>query len=80
MSIEEQTVEQVKTILGEHFDNFALVVQYEDGSVWGETNNAVIARGLHLEALDQLKDARDATYESLECEWVDDDDDTPEFC
>ena len=41
-SPEEQAVEEVKGKLGEHFQNYAIVVQWDDGDVQYEFNLSLI--------------------------------------
>ena len=73
MQATEEAYEKAKAILGEHFPNFAIVVQYEDGTVWHESNNTLVERALYIEALDMLKEER--AGEDYDIDWDDDDDD-----
>ena len=64
MASEEDALEQAKAILGEHFQHYAIVVQYDDGSVWHEGNNELVSKALHEEALNMIREER---------EWADSD-------
>ncbi len=78
--VTENAFEQAKAILGEFFPHFAIVVQYEDGSVWHESNNALVEKALYREALNIIKEEKEFEDCALECEidWDDDDDDEDE--
>jgi len=69
-SVEEE-FERAKAILGEHFQHFAVVVQYEDGSVWHEGNNALVEKALYEEALYIIKEEREAEDIVWEVDWDD---------
>jgi len=59
MASEEDALEQAKAILGEHFQHYAVVVQYDDGSVWHEGNNELVSKALHEEALNMIREERE---------------------
>ena len=48
-----------KAILGEMFENYAIVVQYDDGSVFHDGNNEIVERALYQEALTMIEDERE---------------------
>ena len=75
MNATEYGYEAAKAILGEHFPHFAIVVQYEDGSVWHESNNSLVEKALYIEALDMIKEEKRAEDLDLEIDWDDEDDD-----
>jgi hypothetical protein len=74
MQATEDGFEKAKAILGEHFPHFAIVVQYEDGSIWHEANNSLVEKALYIEALDMLKEERKAD-EEFDIDWDDEEDD-----
>jgi hypothetical protein len=75
MSADEDAYEKAKSILGEHFPHYAIVVQYEDGSVWHESNNSLVERALYIEALEMIKEERLIDDSDTDIDWDDDDDD-----
>ena len=68
-SPEEEAVEQVSAILGEHFQNYVIVVQYDCETVERTTNNTLMCKALCQEVLQQIKDERD--LEDVEVVWDD---------
>jgi hypothetical protein len=77
MQATEDGYEKAKAILGEFFPNFAIVVQYEDGSVWHEANNALIEKALYIEALDMLKEEKRAEDTEVDIDWEEEEDEPP---
>lgn len=75
MASEEESLEQAKAILGEHFQHYAIVVQYDDGSVWHDGNNELVNKALHEEALNMIREEREWTDCDTEIQWDDDEDD-----
>jgi hypothetical protein len=73
MASEEEALEQAKAILGEHFQHYAIVVQYDDGSVWHEGNNGLVTKALHEEALNMIRDEREWADCEVDIDWDDDD-------
>ncbi len=71
MQATEDAFERAKAIIGEHFPNYAIVVQYDDGSIWHESNNDLVERPLYLEALQMIKEEKQG--EALEPDVYDDD-------
>lgn len=71
MDATEDGYEKAKAILGEFFPNFAIVVQYEDGSVWHEANNSLVEKALYIEALDMIKEEKRAD-DDFEVDWDED--------
>lgn len=41
------------------FENYAIVVQYDDGSVFHDGNNEIVERALYQEALAMIEDERE---------------------
>jgi len=72
-SPEEEAIEQVKASLGEHFQNYAIVVQWDDGDIQYEFNNALVGKALFRESLVMLKREEDFEDEDVEIVWDDDD-------
>ena len=73
----EESLEKAKSILSEFFQHFAIVVQYEDGSVMHVTDNALVEKALYGEALGMIKEEKafeDSDIEDCEIEWEDEDD------
>jgi len=70
----ENAFEDAKAKLSEHFLNYAIVVQYDDGSVWHEGNNHLVEKALYQEALQLIKSERNWEDSDLEIDWDDDDD------
>ena len=70
----EDAFENAKTTLSEHFQHYAIVVQYDDGSVYHEGDNQLVEKALYLEALHLIKGERNWEESDLEIDWDDDDD------
>lgn len=75
MACDDDALEQAKAILGEHFQHYAIVVQYDDGSVWHEGDNELVSKALHEEALNMIREEREWADSDVDIEWDDDDDD-----
>jgi len=71
----EEALEQAKATLGEFFTHFAIVVQYDDGSVLHDSDNMLVEKALYLEALDMIKEEKRSESVDYELEWDDEDDD-----
>ena len=78
MASDDEALEQVKAILGEHFQHYALVVQYEDGSIWGEGDNDLVTKALHEEALHMIKEQREWEDCDIDIDWDDEEEDDGE--
>ena len=72
MASEETALEKASALLGEHFINYAIVVQYDDESVWHEGNNSLVEKALYQEALTMIE--RRSEEEESEVVWDEDDD------
>ena len=72
MASEETALEKASALLGEHFINYAIVVQYDDESVWHEGNNSLVEKALYQEALTMIE--RRTEEEENEVVWDEDDD------
>ena len=72
MASEETALEKASALLGEHFINYAIVVQYDDESVWHEGNNSLVEKALYQEALTMIE--RRTEEEESEVVWDEDDD------
>ena len=59
MTAEWEALQRDKAILGEMFENYAIVVQYDDGSVFHDGNNEIVERALYQEALAMIEDERE---------------------
>jgi hypothetical protein len=73
----EEAIEKAQAILSEFFQHFALVVQYDDGSVMHVSDNSLVEKALYREALDMIredKEFEDCELEDCEIDWDDDDD------
>ena len=68
-SPEESAVQKAAAILGEHFQNYVVIVQYDCETVERSTNNTLMCKALCQEVLQQIKDERDV--EDVEVEWDD---------
>ena len=75
MASEDDAIEQAQGILGEHFQHYAIVVQYDDGSVWHVGNNELVTKALHEEALNMIREEREWADSDVDIDWDDDDDD-----
>lgn len=71
MASTEDAFENAKAILGEQFQHYAIVVQYDDGSVWHESNNQLVEKALYHEALEMIKEEKEFDDSELEIEWED---------
>lgn len=74
-SPEEEAVEQVKSKLGEHFQNYAIVVQWDCGEIQYEFNNALVGKALFRESLSLMKREEDLEDEDVEIIWDDEEPD-----
>ena len=73
----EEVVEQVKGLLGEHFQNYTVIVQHDCGDLQYEFNNLIVGKALMRESLELIK--AEQTWEDseeVEVEWDDDDGDS----
>jgi hypothetical protein len=75
MSLEENALENVKAILGEHFQHYAIVAQDEEGNIWREADNDLVEKALYREALLMIKECEELENMDVEIDWGDDDDD-----
>ena len=75
MSSEENALEKVTAILGEHFQHYAIVAQDEEGNVWREADNNLVEKALYREALLMIKECENLENMDVEIDWDDDDDD-----
>lgn len=76
MSSCEDAVEQVKGILGEHFQNYTIIVQHDCGDLQYEMNNQLVGKALMRETLDILKQEQKwEDSEDVEVVWDDEEDD-----
>ena len=57
---QEEALVQAKTILGEQFQNYSIIVQYDDETVSYTGNNSLTTKALMQEALQQIEDQREA--------------------
>ena len=71
MQATEESFEKAKAILGEQFQHYAIVVQYDDGSVWHESNNQLVEKALYHEALSMIKEEREYDDSDTEIDWED---------
>jgi len=74
----ENALENTRANLGEFFQHFALVVQYEDGSILHMSDNDLVEKALYREALEMMREERafeDCELEDGDLDWDDDDDD-----
>lgn len=75
MAATDDALENAKAALGEQFQHYAIVVQYDDGDVWHDSNNALVEKALYKEALTMIKEEREWEDNDIEVEWEEDDDD-----
>lgn len=68
----DEALSKAIAILAEHFINYAVVVQYDDGSVWHQSNNDLVEKALYEESLTQMKEEREWENSDVEIEWDDD--------
>lgn len=74
MTSEDDALEAAAGMLGEHFENYAIVVQYTDGTVWHQGNNDLTEKALYQEALTMMEEERQWEDSDVEIDWDDDDD------
>jgi hypothetical protein len=72
---EDDGINKAAGILGEHFQNYAIVVQYDDGQVWHQGNNDLIEKALYREALEMIQQDRDYQEEDL---WIEEEEEEEE--
>ena len=65
----EEAIDRATAVLGEHFQHYAIVVQYDDGTVWHQGNNDLVEKALYQEALNMIQEERDYENEDLEIDW-----------
>lgn len=75
----EDALEQTTGTLSEFFQHYALVVQYEDGSVLHVSDNALVEKALYSEALEIIEEEKefedsDIIDSDLEIDWGEDED------
>ena len=68
---EQEAFKRIKSVLGEHFDNFAFVVLDEDGEVFYSFKNQIVGKALLAEACREIEDEAELETTYL---WEDDDD------
>jgi hypothetical protein len=76
---EEEVIEEVKAKLGEHFQNYAIVVQWDCGEIQYEYNNTLVGKALFRESLSQMKREEDLEDEDVEVVWDDEEEDREDF-
>jgi hypothetical protein len=74
MAATDDALENAKAALGEQFQHYAIVVQYDDGDVWHDSNNALVEKALYKEALTMIKEEREWEDSDVEIDWDDDSD------
>ena len=77
MALTDEALEQAKAILGEQFQNYAIVVQHDDEEVEYDSNNQLMGKALFQEALEQMKEQRELENQDVEVIWEDEDEDPP---
>ena len=68
---EQEAFKRIKSMLGEHFDNFAFVVLDEEGEVFYSFKNQIVGKALFAEASREIEDEAELETSYL---WEDDDD------
>ena len=74
MAATDDALENAKAALGEQFQHYAIVVQYDDGDVWHDSNNALVEKALYKEALTMIKEEREGEDSDVETERDDESD------
>ena len=74
-SPEEEVIEEVKAKLGEHFQNYAIVVQWDDGDIQYEFNNSLVGKALFRESLLAMKREQELEDDDSEVIWEDEETD-----
>jgi hypothetical protein len=69
---EQEAFKRIKSVLGEHFDNFAFVVLDEEGEVFYGFKNQIVGKALFVEASKEIETETDFETSYL---WEDVDDD-----
>lgn len=72
MAAEENALDQATGVLGEQFQHYAIVVQYDDGSVWHQSNNELVEKALYEEALNMIREEREWADSDVDIDWDDD--------
>ena len=80
MALTDEALEQAQAILGEQFQNYAIVVQHDDEEVEYASNNQLMGKALFQEALEQMKEQRELENQDVEVIWEDEDEDPPYGC
>ncbi len=74
MAATDDALENAKAALGEQFQHYAIVVQYDDGDIWHEGNNSLVEKALYKEALTIIKEEREWEDSDVDIDWDDDND------
>jgi len=73
---EEERIQEIRDVIGEHFTTFAFVVITEDGDLFYDYKDRFTGRALMSEAVEDM----DAPMgEMLEIDWEDDDNEGEEW-
>ena len=51
---EQAAFKRIKTMLGEHFDNFAFVILDENGDIFYSFKNRIVGKALLIEAVKEM--------------------------
>lgn len=73
---EQAAFKRIKTMLGEHFDNFAFVILNEDGDIFYSYKNRIVGKALLIEAVKEMDEEEE--LEANYC-WEDDDNEGEEW-
>ena len=73
---EQAAFKRIKTMLGEHFDNFAFVILDENGVIFYSFKNRIVGKALLIEAVKEMDEEEE--LEANYC-WEDDDNEGEEW-
>lgn len=73
----EDAFDKAVAILSEHFQHYAVVVQYDDGSIYHQGDNHLVEKALYQEALQLIKESK-MWDDDIDIEWDDEDEDDDE--
>tara|TARA_R110002153_G_scaffold116194_2_gene259865 strand:- start:7517 stop:7768 length:252 start_codon:yes stop_codon:yes gene_type:complete len=70
-TVEQEAFKRIKSVLGEHFDNFAFVILDEDGEIFYSFKNQIVGKALFAEASREIEEEAEFQTSYL---WEDDED------
>ena len=73
---EQAAFKSIKSMLGEHFDNFAFVILDEEGDIYHSFKNSIVGKALFAEAVKTMEEEEEFETNYF---WEDDDNEGEEW-